>query len=736
MAGLGNASGGGTSGAVRAGRAFVELLADDSKLVRALEGVRARLKSFGSFMIRVGAATAGVGAGITAAFKPALDVLGENAKIANAAEAFGLTAEAASRLFGIMASGGSDIRDATEGLVTFNQRVADAIAGTSDEAKQLFEGLNVSAQEFANLDSAQRFYKLIAALKAVADPAKRVQLLLKAVGEDTGKNLVPILSMTEEEVRRLGDAFETSAEDLKAARDATFAQKIAAAQLSAAWSQVATAIAPNIKEFAEIVSKVVKPVAAWVKENRHLVATVLAIGAGLAAAGTAFGAIGTAAFGIAAAFGVAKVAIVAAWAAITSPIGIATLAVVGFGVAFVRNFDAIKAAFFSFADRFGALGRLWKAEWNLQENAVRGFADVFRESVGIVGQSWGGIVAAISKGDLQTAGEIALTTLELLWAKTFAQLTRTWNDFKGLVVDGWHHLTDGFPVEQIRRDLADLGTELIRLQDLVGNFLQKRLDELKSTFADLVAFLGPALAPLTAAFEYIAKRVEFVWGQLTGNLIEDIVTLGSSAEKVFEELANAVNKAWMKIIDRILEGTIEIAVGLDSITPGEKYKKAAEDLRAVQKHFNEDARRAADEELARRIAGIEETRKAIVERLQAERMEARRAREEARADDERAALARARELQDRLDELNAKARMPGAAAGAGAGRGLGMLTSLFSKPEALSGQVRGTFDAAQARQFGSDTFTQQQLKAAKETAANTDEMKDLLAGIKELLIIK
>jgi hypothetical protein len=711
MAGLGNASGGGTSGAVRAGRAFVELLADDSKLLRALEGVKARLKSFGSFMIRVGATTAGVGAGITAAFKPAIDVLSENAKIADLADVFKLSAEEASRLFGIMAAGGSDLRDAQEGIATFQKKVQDALSGAGDEAKKFFDELGVSAQEFAGLNAAQQFYKLVAAIKASNSQLSKLQLLMAAVGEDTGKNLSGVIAMTAGQMKELGDASESSAEDLKAARDAAFAQKVAVAQLAAAWSQVATAIAPQIKEFAETVSKVVKPVAAWVKENRQLVATVLAIGAGLAAAGTAFGAIGTAAFGIAAAFGVAKAVIVAAWAAITSPIGLVTAAVAGLGYLFVTQTETGKK-FFAF---------------------LKGG---FREVAGTVAESWGGIVAAISKGDLQTAGEIALTILELLWAKTFAQLTRTWNEFKGIVVDGWHHLTDGFPVEQIRRDLADLGTELIRLQDLVGSFLQKRLDELKGVFGDLAAFLGPALAPLVQAFEYVSVRVQSVWSQLTGNLVEDVVTLGSAVEKVFAELANVVEKAWMKVIDRIIEAQIEVAVGLDSITPGKKFKRQAEELRALQKHFNEDARRAADEELARRIAGIEETRKAIVERLQAEREAARKAREEARADDARAADARARELEARLAELNARARMPGAAAEPDAGRGLGMLTSLFSKPEAISGQVRGTFDAAQARQFGSDTFTQQQLKAAKETAANTDEMKDLLAGIKELLIIK
>jgi hypothetical protein len=383
---------------------------------------------------------------------------------------------------------------------SLNQRISDAIAGTGDEAKKLFDDLGVSAQSFANLDSAERFYKLIAALKAVPDPAKRVQLLLKAVGEDTGKNLVPILSMTEDEIRKLGDAFETSAEDLKAARDATVAQKLAMAQLNAVWSAVATAIAPNVKDFAELVTKNVKPVIEFVKENRRAIAIVLSVATALTVAGVAFAGLGAAASGIAAAVGGALVVLkgIAAVAnALLSPFGLITAAIAGLGILFVRNFDAIKAAFTEFASHFGALGRLWMAQWNLQENAVRGFAAVFRDSVGIVQEAWGGIVAAVGKGDLSLAGAIALTALELIWAKTFAQMTRTWNEFKGIFVDGWHHITDGLgePLRAMWKDVKEIldnvwGAVLIGWEKAKETFASA-----KETLKGFVEFLTPIVAP-------------------------------------------------------------------------------------------------------------------------------------------------------------------------------------------------------------------------------------------------
>ena len=46
--------GGGGSGAVRAGRAFVELFAQDNKLYRALDAASARLKQFGAMSAKIG----------------------------------------------------------------------------------------------------------------------------------------------------------------------------------------------------------------------------------------------------------------------------------------------------------------------------------------------------------------------------------------------------------------------------------------------------------------------------------------------------------------------------------------------------------------------------------------------------------------------------------------------------------------------------------------------------------
>lgn len=248
-------SSGGNARGVRAGGAFVELGVKD-RISQALRGIQTKFLAFGKLVATGGAAGAAAGGGLLAAAVPTLADL---SKLDATAKAFGLTAEKASGLFGVMEASGSDIRDATEGLVTLGQRVTDAMSGTGEDAKKLFDGLGVSAANFAGLDPADQFFKLHAALREVQDPAQRVQLLLKAVGEDTGKNLIGTLSMTTEELKAQAAGFSLSGEEMAAASKATTAYNRAGAALNAVWRRIATTVAPIIEGIANGVTTLMKP---------------------------------------------------------------------------------------------------------------------------------------------------------------------------------------------------------------------------------------------------------------------------------------------------------------------------------------------------------------------------------------------------------------------------------------------------------------------------------------------
>lgn len=319
MAGLSSEGGsGGAAGSVRAGKAFVELSARDSGVFKAIDRLKAKLGSLGNFLVKVGTVTAGVGASVLAAFRPASQAPGDQSQLLGFASALGFSAESASRLFGILKAGGSDIRDAAEGLATFEQRIQDAIAGTG-EAGKLFELLRVSAQEFAAIkDPAERFYKLLDAVKKSTAPISKLNLLMKAVGEDTGKNMAGVIKLSADQIRRLGDASEQSAADLEAASQATIEYTIATAKIQQVWREVVAAIAPLIKQLAELVTKNVDPLIQFVRQNRDAVKTLALVAFGAVATGAALVALGLAIKGVIALYALLGTTASATYAIITA----------------------------------------------------------------------------------------------------------------------------------------------------------------------------------------------------------------------------------------------------------------------------------------------------------------------------------------------------------------------------------------------------------------------------------
>ena len=410
---LGGGGAGGGSRAISAGGAFVRLFTDDIALRRGLESARRRVAAFGVSMAKAGTVAFGAASGAAGLVGwKAIDTLGDTAKLAATADAFGLTAESASRLFGIMGSAGSDIRDATEGIVTLGQRVSDALSGKGEEAADLFTKLGVGAKEFAGLAPDQQFYKLLDSLRAVQDPALRVQLLLKAVGEDTGKNLIPLLGQSAEEVQELGERFETSAAEMAAARGATAAYAKATALLEQAWRQVAVSLAPAVVLVSDLVSRAATAAAQFVRENRALVLGAAAGVGVLGAAGAALVGLGTA-LSLAA---VAAKGLAAGLGLVFSPLGLVAAAVGGLGYLYATQTTQGQA----FVETLGTQ-----------------FSQLKADAVAAVG----GVTDALSAGDLELAGRVAMAGLNVAWQAGLVVLQSGWNQFKAFFVDGWHDAT-------------------------------------------------------------------------------------------------------------------------------------------------------------------------------------------------------------------------------------------------------------------------------------------------------
>lgn len=141
-------------------------------------------------------------------------------------------------------------------------------------------------------------------------------------------------------------------------------------------------------------------VAGFVRENAGLVTVVAAVGAGLVAAGAAAVGIGAALSGVAVAVGVLKAALLA----LLSPVGLVVAAVAG-----------VVTAWATFTEK----GR---------ETATE-LGRAFTEVGSLFTEMWGGIVAAVKSGDLESAFQILAAGVQAIFFTMISALAKAFGDF-------------------------------------------------------------------------------------------------------------------------------------------------------------------------------------------------------------------------------------------------------------------------------------------------------------------
>jgi hypothetical protein len=496
-------------------------------LKRGLALAQRKLAAFAAVSARIGAGVAGAGAAVLAPLGIlASDRLKDIGRLGDLAAAFALTAEEASGLFGVFGALGSKTREATESMVTLQKRVADAISGTGEEAKEFFQKLGVDASKFAGLNVHEQFFLLHESLQAVADPATKVRLLMLAIGEDGGKDLLPVLSRTTDELREMTKQFEISAGDMKDAREAGFAMTMAWGGVNKVLNQVAIALAPTIKTLAELFTPVLKSVGEFIKRNQALVVGLAAGAAVAVAAGIALLALAGVAAGLSAAIGVITTVAglaVTAFSLLLTPVGLVAAAFVAAGVALVK---------------FGGVGR-----------------ETFGALLETARTTFGGIADALKAGDLQLAWDVALAGLNVAWRKVVAEMTAVWNGFKTAIVDGWHQATTAAAramvdmIARLRGPLKAIGLDPLEGAD--PEALKQRIDRNaikdqklreKARRADQAgadADLAAAEAELQAARDRAAKAAADAGKKapdIAAKIQQNLQTAGAGARGAFSAI--------------------------------------------------------------------------------------------------------------------------------------------------------------------------------------------------------
>ena len=412
-----------STGSIRAGRAFVELFADDSKLVRGLKRAEKKLEAFGRKVRDIGLKIAAVGAAAVTALAGAAQTfatMGDN--VAKMSKRTGVSVEALSELGYAAGLSGTSVESLEKGLRRMQRTVYDAARG-SKAATEGLAALGLSVEDLKGLAPEDQFMMIADRLAAINDPTLKAALAMEMFGR-SGTEMLPMLengaagiNALRDEARRLGLTIST--EDAQAAEEFNDALTRMWKVMKMAVFQIGAALAPALSDVAEVITGTVKAISDWIRASRGLVVTVLYAAAAVAAVGVAlvaFGAIcAVAAKAVAALLIVIKIAVAAFVAikavvlAICSPVGLVIAAIVALGAAI------------PYVTGLGEKALAWLGE---QFTILKDHALV----------AFDGIGDALAGGDIGLTAKILWLTLKLEWQRGIAWLEGLWLDFRNFFI--------------------------------------------------------------------------------------------------------------------------------------------------------------------------------------------------------------------------------------------------------------------------------------------------------------
>lgn len=425
------------AGAIRAGRAFVEIFADKSKLVRGLDAAGRDFKAWGRSVATIGASIAGVGAGIVGTLTGFAVAAGNiGGQLVDTSAKTGLSVEALSTLGYAAAQTDVELEAMTTSVGKMQKQIVAATGG-SKSAQAAFTKLGLSAASLAGMSTEEQFLAIGDALSRLDNPAERAAAAMAIFGK-SGAALLPMFAQgaagvrqLQAEARRLGIQLSTvDAEAMDKFGDTV-------TTLGRVWNaftmKLGAAVIGDLQGLADSLIQAGAAAAKWVSENKPLVALALKIGAGMVGIGGAvvllggvLSVVGSALSGLATVLPVVGglfTAIGAAVGLIATPIG-AVVAAIG----------AAAGAFLYFSGIGGQVVEAIKAK----------FATLAHSA----GKAFEGIKAALQTGDLGAAAAIGFGFLKVEFFRVTLALKTVWSDFllwfKNVSADAWSSAAIGF----------------------------------------------------------------------------------------------------------------------------------------------------------------------------------------------------------------------------------------------------------------------------------------------------
>jgi len=402
-----------SAGAIRQGRAFVELFTDDTKLQQGLRKAENALKKFGRSVSQVGSKMMLGGAAILAPLGLAVkSYASAGEELKEMADRTGVAVEALSALKYAASQTGASMEDLEKGI-----KMSQKVMGSTAGAKALAE-LGIDAAKLKALSPEEAFLTLAEVISRIPNQADRAAAAMKIFGR-AGVSLLPFIkggrNGIEElmaQAKKLGLIMST--EDAEAAHTLSNSMSRVHQQVMKVVESVGAALAPALEQFGQWLSKIIPQVRAWVDENRGLIVAI------------AKGALYLVGFG-AALWAIGKACAVAATIIATLRVVVAAVTIKTF--LWIAGIAAAVAALLYFTGGLSELGSVFKT-------------------------TWGGISDAMAAGDLALAMQIVWAGIRVVWAEGIDWLLDFFHSFwtvlleavytmSGGLLIGWEYLCQG-----------------------------------------------------------------------------------------------------------------------------------------------------------------------------------------------------------------------------------------------------------------------------------------------------
>jgi hypothetical protein len=657
------------SGAIRAGRSYVELFTDDVNLIKGLSNASKRLRAWGASVTAMGMKALAAGAALAApllASTKAFAQMGD--ELAKAATKTGMSVEALSQLKFAAERSDVSFESLMNGVKRMNRSILDASEG-SQQTAEAFQALGLSAADLGRMAPEKQFKAIAEAIAKVQNPTEKSALAMQIFGR-AGADLIPLMADGANGVNALmkeADALglTMSTQDAKAAEE--FSDR-----LTDMWSvvkmgvfQIGGALAPALRAVGIAMTRGIQSVRQFISEHKGLVILAASIAAGLIATGAALIVVGQTMALVGAALGtvVSAVGVVGTvLAAVASPLGL-IVAGVALGTAALMKFTNVGSTVGNYmADVFGTL----------KDDATVAF---------------GGIRDAMAAGDWGLAAKILWTLIKTEFARGEATVLSLWAELRYALLDTWTNLSAG------------ITTAWSYVTEYLSNW-----DGVKAAAQKLLTWLG-------GAFHNTVNHV--------ADLLQDLfMTTGSKQLKLETAKINADEKAGKYGNNHALAEQQRAAA---YATYGD-YDDKARRQRDQQRQRDYDAsQKGIDDRFAAaqpgRVSGAEAARQKIEAERQAQlakdKSDLEKRLTQAQANGEKDVAA----LKQQLADLNQQAAHDAQANG-----------PHFKKPAfdadsasdgimgAMKSSVAGTFNAAGVSGMGESSATRQRDKMIKHLA--------------------